>query len=180
MKYKEVLKNLILFMLVDCIIIISVFCASAVDDVQTDVDSQVETQEQIQEETTFEPETEPVPEETEAPTEEHTESFEGPEQAETNPDENIEETTEEEQQIETEETQRETQENEQITIQSDTIPAKTLPTIAPTTEKKVVNKDDLTYGYVSWACVTAGILVLIIVFISIKASGIKQSRRKRR
>ncbi|MCH5300289.1 MAG: hypothetical protein J1E56_03140 [Ruminococcus sp.] len=178
MKYKAVLKNLTLFMLIACTVFVSVFCANAVDDL-TDIDSQVETQEEIGEETTPQLETEYVPEETDDHIEEQTEApTEEPEQNQPETD-YIEELTEE-QQTEVEETQEQNQENQQGNAQSETIQTKTLPTIAPTTEKRVVNKDDLTYGYVSWSCVAAGVLVLIIVFISIKSAGIKQSRRKRR
>ena len=37
-------------------------------------------------------------------------------------------------------------------------------------EKETVkpDKNDLTYGYVSWTCVVAGVLVLAIVLISTK------------
>lgn len=179
MKYKTVLKNLTLFMLIVCTVIVSVFCANAVDD-QPNIDSQVENQEENQQETTPEPETDFVPEDTKTSDEEKTEApTEASEQVEPETDKYIEEMTEE-QQSEAEETQVQVQENEQENNQSETIQTKTLPTVAPTTEKKIVNKDDLTYGYVSWSCVAAGILVLLIVFISIKASGGKQSRRKRR
>lgn len=182
MKYKTVLKNLTLFMLMVCMVIVSVFCANAVDG-QPDIDSQVESQEEVQQETIPEPETDVVPEATENPAEEQTETpTEESEQVEPETDntDNYVEETIEEQQPEAEETQVQVQENEQENNQSETIQTKTLPTVAPTTEKKIVNKDDLTYGYVSWSCVAAGILVLLIVFISIKASGKKQSRRKRR
>ena len=82
--------------------------------------------------------TEPVVEETDPPVEPETE-----------------ETTEQ-----TDSAEEETQETEQ---------RKTLPTMAKE-EKETVkpDKNDLTYGYVSWTCVVAGVLVLAIVLISTK------------
>ncbi len=178
MKYKTVLKNLTLFMLVVCIMLVSLFSASAVDDTSENINSQVETQGDVQEETTSESETEVVTEETQPTTEEQAQTpTQESQQNEPNTD-NYEENITDDPQSEVKETQTETKENKQEV--NDTIQTKTLPTVATETEKKVVNKDDLTYGYVSWACVAAGILVLLIVFISIKSSGIKQSKRKRR
>ena len=96
-----------------------------------------------------EPETEETTEEvTEETTEETTEST-------TESTEATEETTEQ-----TDSAEEETQETEQ---------RKTLPTMAKE-EKETVkpDKNDLTYGYVSWTCVVAGVLVLAIVLISTK------------
>ncbi len=44
----------------------------------------------------------------------------------------------------------------------------TTPTAVRVDEKKVEEKDDLTYGYVSWACVIFGIIAVIVVLISNK------------
>lgn len=182
MKYKSVLKNLTLFMLVICAVLVCVFNASAVDDVSPDNDFPVETQaEENPEEVIPEPETEFVPQETETPEEEETDApaYE-PEQNEQETDSYIENITETPQDEENQaQNQEENNEGGQEAVQNNTVQTKPLPTIAPSTEKRVVNKDDLTYGYVSWACVAAGILVLMIVFISIKASGIKSGRKRR-
>ncbi len=57
---------------------------------------------------------------------------------------------------------------------------KQLPTIPVVTEKKE-NTDNggLTYGYVSWACVAVGIIVLVAVLASTKRTG-RNNKNKRR
>lgn len=44
----------------------------------------------------------------------------------------------------------------------------TSPTAVRVDDKKIEEKDDLTYGYVSWACVILGIIAVIVVLISNK------------
>lgn len=44
----------------------------------------------------------------------------------------------------------------------------TTPTAVRVDEEKVKEKEDLTYGYVSWACVIFGIIAVIVVLISNK------------
>jgi hypothetical protein len=55
-----------------------------------------------------------------------------------------------------------------VETQLPTAEKQTAPTAIRADEKEVEEKDDLTYGYVSWACVIIGILAVIIVLISNK------------
>lgn len=60
----------------------------------------------------------------------------------------------------------------------ETKPKKQLPTVAPATEKKKADNGDLTYGYFSWACVGAGVLVLAVVMLTTKRSEGKKNKRR--
>lgn len=153
MKFKALLKKLSIVFIIICVVATSVFCVYAVEETvaEPDVTQAEEYTEPVVEETDplVEPETEETTEEvTEETTEETTEST-------TESTEATEETTEQ-----TDSAEEETQETEQ---------RKTLPTMAKE-EKETVkpDKNDLTYGYVSWTCVVAGVLVLAIVLISTK------------
>ena len=153
MKFKALLKKLSIVFIIICVVATSVFCVYAVEETvaEPDVTQAEEYTEPVLEETDplVEPETEETTEEvTEETTEETTEST-------TESTEATEETTEQ-----TDSAEEETQETEQ---------RKTLPTMAKE-EKETVkpDKNDLTYGYVSWTCVVAGVLVLAIVLISTK------------
>ena len=153
MKFKALLKKLSIVFIIICVVATSVFCVYAVEETvaEPDVTQAEEYTEPVVEETDLpvEPETEETTEEvTEETTEETTEST-------TESTEATEETTEQ-----TDSAEEETQETEQ---------RKTLPTMAKE-EKETVkpDKNDLTYGYVSWTCVVAGVLVLAIVLISTK------------
>ena len=153
MKFKALLKKLSIVFIIICVVATSVFCVYAVEETvaEPDVTQAEEYTEPVVEETDppVEPETEETTEEvTEETTEETTEST-------TESTEATQETTEQ-----TDSAEEETQETEQ---------RKTLPTMAKE-EKETVkpDKNDLTYGYVSWTCVVAGVLVLAIVLISTK------------
>ena len=153
MKFKALLKKLSIVFIIICVVATSVFCVYAVEETvaEPDVTQAEEYTEPVVEETDplVEPETEETTEEvTEETTEETTEST-------TESTEATEKTTEQ-----TDSAEEETQETEQ---------RKTLPTMAKE-EKETVkpDKNDLTYGYVSWTCVVAGVLVLAIVLISTK------------
>lgn len=152
MKFKAFLKNLSIVLIIVCVVFASVFCVYAEDETEpAPQETQVqEVTEPIQEETDppQEPETEETTEETEPATEETTEK-------------KTEATTEET----TEETTKQAEENQEET--QDTTQRKTLPTISKAEpETKPQNDGDLTYGYVSWACVVAGVLLLAIVLLS--------------
>lgn len=153
MKFKAFLKKLSIVFVIICVVSASVFCVYADEETVAEQDvTQLEEYtepEVVETDPPVEPETEETTEEvTEETTEETTEST-------TESTEATEETTEDAEPAE-EETEETTQ-------------RKTLPTIAKE-EKETVKPDDdsLTYGYVSWTCVVAGVLVLAIVLISTK------------
>lgn len=171
MKCKVLCKNLIVFAVILIAVFFSALCANAVDgDEAQDIVSETEIQEPAVE-------TEPVIE-TQAPTEAPAEP-----PAETPTEPVTEWIPETEAPVETspvtEEVNNYTEAEQTYNKEQEaTVAPKTLPTIAPTTEHKPKAEGDLTYGYVSWACVVAGILVLAIIMLSTIHSGKKKNKRR--
>lgn len=151
MKFKAFLKKLSIVIAIICVVVTSTFCVYADEETSPYVEEtqEVEYTDPVQEETDepTEPEAEETTEETQETTEETTEESTEP-TAET-----------------TEETTQQTEDNNNEV--QETTQRKTLPTMAKEeTETQKVDDGDLTYGYVSWTCVVAGVLVLVIVLIS--------------
>lgn len=155
MKFKAFLKKLSIVIAIICVVVTSTFCVYADEETFPYVE---ETQEVEY--------TDPVQEETDEPTEPETE--EATEETTEETQETTEETTEESTEPTAETTEETTQQTEDNNYEvQETTQRKTLPTMAKEeTETQKVNDGDLTYGYVSWTCVVAGVLVLVIVLIS--------------
>lgn len=167
MKRKVFSKSLICFLCV-CITIGSSFAAVyAVDGEEESIVTEPAVTEPIA--TQAPEETEPPVVETEPPTEE-------PVPIETQPV--TEAPAEPEYPEATEEPAEQTEAQGQYYATEAETQRKSLPTVPQTTKPK--NSDngekDYTYGYISWACVGAGILAIAVILISTKHSG----RRKRR
>ncbi len=153
MKFKAFFKNLLIICSILCVVVTSVFCVYADEETVPYVEETQGTEytDPVQEET--EPPTEPVTEET---TEEVTEDI-------------TEETTQEATETTAETTEETTEQSNDYNETQETTQRKTLPTIAKDeSETQKPDNGDLTYGYVSWTCVVAGVLVLAIVLISTK------------
>lgn len=174
MKFKAFFKNLILLWTVLLFAALSVFCVCAEEEIV------YEPETFVQEET--EAPTEPPPTEApeEAPTEPTAEpSTQAPEEAPTEPPaEYVPDETDEPEQTETyyeDDTASEEnyEDNTEVTFAS-----KTLPTVAPTEAATQKQAGDYTYGYASWACVAAGILVLAAVMISTVGSGRRKNKKR--
>jgi len=157
MKFKNLAKNTIIFVILSALLALSVFGAFAVPDEET---TPVVTEAVTIAET--EPITEaPVVEETEAETEPEPETQEETEPVTEKPTEAV--TEQATQPASSQTTYASTQ---AVTYSLPKATVETAPTaITPDIETK---PSDLTYGYVSWACVIIGVLVVVIVLISNK------------
>ena len=174
MKLKNIAKNTALFVMVFAVILLSVFCASAEPEetlapevAVTEEVTVAETEAPATEAETV-PETEPPVEETEPEPEPETE----PEtEAET------EAKPEEPEEDETEATKVTYASTQAVTHNLPDATVETIPTAVAVDKDKTAG--DLTYGYVSWACVIIGVLVVAIVLISNKTQ-YKRGNGKRR
>lgn len=154
MKFKNLVKNTTIFIILSVLIVMSIFGTTAVPEDETfvateavtivETEAETEAPVETEEETEAEPETQ---EETEAVTEKVTEA---PTEAQT-------------QAVSTQTTYASTQ---AVTYTLPEATVETTPTAITVPEKK--ESGDLTYGYVSWACVLIGILVVVIVLVSNK------------
>ncbi len=172
MKLKEFLKKFIVFASISALIMSAGFYAFAVDGEGENPDVIVETDAPVEEETDYVPETEaptdaPVDDETdyvpetEAPTD-------APVDDETDYVPETEAPTDEVIGNETEETYEE--EEETYASVTEKLPRVEEEVQIPTAISSSNGEDgDLTYGYVSWACVIIGVLVVLVVLISNKS-----------
>jgi NADH:ubiquinone oxidoreductase subunit 3 (subunit A) len=157
MKLKKTFKRIIVALIAVLMICGTVFCAYAVGE-EDGEDYQVDTVADVTEAPTYVQETqEPtVATETEAPT--YAPETEAPTY--------VQET--EAPQVQAPVTYATYAPTKAAETKLPTVEKQTTPTAIRADEKEIEEKDDLTYGYVSWACVILGILAVVIVLISNK------------
>ena len=160
MKFKNLAKNTTIFVILSVLMLMSVFCVSA--EPEDDTTPVVATEAVTMAET--EPATDaPVVEETEPVTEEVQPETQPVTQAVTEKQTEAPATEAQTQAVSTQTTYASTQ---AVTYSLPEATLETTPTAIDVDVKKEAG--DLTYGYVSWACVIIGVLVVVIVLISNK------------
>lgn len=159
MKLKNIAKKLFILSIISIVLTFSIFCVSGVGEETTEtvISPVTEVETTVPQTSATMATTAPTTVATEPVTEKHTET----EQA------TVQEETEKETQAETQATSKQTYATtEAVTYSLPPAPVDTSPTAIVVPEEQEVG--DLTYGIVSWVCVIAGVLVVVIVLISNK------------
>lgn len=159
MKFKNLAKNTTIFVILSVLIFMSLFGVSAVPEdtdpaVVTEAVTIVETEPVTEAPVVVE--TEPVTEDVQPETQEETEAV----------TERVTESPVTEAQTQATSAQTTYASTQAVTYSLPEATVETAPTAVLIDAEKEVG--DLTYGYVSWACVIIGILVVVVVLISNK------------